>query len=43
MPRIWIMYAEFLAQQNLVTKTRRVYDRALLALPVTQVLKFQLV
>ena len=36
MPRIWIDYAKFLAQQKHVTRTRRVYDRALQSLPVTQ-------
>ncbi|KAL3522152.1 hypothetical protein ACH5RR_014986 [Cinchona calisaya] len=36
MPRIWIMYLESLTNQKLVTKTRRTFDRALCALPVTQ-------
>jgi len=36
MPRIWEMYLEFLMQQPLVTETRRLFDRALRALPVTQ-------
>ncbi|XP_071930402.1 uncharacterized protein [Coffea arabica] len=36
MPRIWIMYLESLTNQKLVTKTRRAFDRALCALPVTQ-------
>ncbi|CAI9087648.1 OLC1v1021777C1 [Oldenlandia corymbosa var. corymbosa] len=36
MPRIWIMYLEFLTKQKLVTVTRRTFDRALCALPVTQ-------
>ncbi|KAI3446719.1 hypothetical protein Pfo_003384 [Paulownia fortunei] len=36
MPRIWIMYLQSLAQQKLITKTRRTFDRALCALPVTQ-------
>ena len=37
MPRIWLDYALFLfKEQHLVTQTRRVYDRALKALPVTQ-------
>uniref|UniRef100_A0A0K2TS77 Uncharacterized protein n=2 Tax=Lepeophtheirus salmonis TaxID=72036 RepID=A0A0K2TS77_LEPSM len=37
MPRIWIQYAEFLYKyQRKVTRTRRVLDRALRALPVTQ-------
>jgi len=36
MPRIWMEYLEFLVQQKLVTRTRRAFDRALMALPVTQ-------
>lgn len=36
MPRIWIMYLESLTNQKLLTKTRRTFDRALCALPVTQ-------
>ncbi|GAM90206.1 hypothetical protein ANO11243_082470 [Dothideomycetidae sp. 11243] len=36
MPRIWEMYLSFLCQQPLVTQTRRTFDRALRALPVTQ-------
>uniref|UniRef100_A0A061S5R0 Pre-mRNA-splicing factor SYF1 n=1 Tax=Tetraselmis sp. GSL018 TaxID=582737 RepID=A0A061S5R0_9CHLO len=36
MPRIWIMYLEFLVRQRLVTKTRRTFDKALSALPITQ-------
>lgn len=36
MPRIWIMYLETLTNQKLITKTRRTFDRALCALPVTQ-------
>ncbi|KAL0374274.1 UNVERIFIED_CONTAM: Pre-splicing factor SYF1 [Sesamum radiatum] len=36
MPRIWIMYLQSLTQQKLITKTRRTFDRALCALPVTQ-------
>lgn len=36
MPRIWIMYLESLTSQKLLTKTRRTFDRALCALPVTQ-------
>lgn len=36
MPRIWIMYLQSLIRQKLVTKTRRAFDRALCALPVTQ-------
>ncbi|KAK6793556.1 hypothetical protein RDI58_007009 [Solanum bulbocastanum] len=33
---IWIMYLVSLTQQKLVTRTRRTFDRALCALPVTQ-------
>lgn len=36
MPRIWEMYLGFLCLQPLVTQTRRTFDRALRALPVTQ-------
>ena len=36
MPKIWEMYLSFLCQQPLVTQTRRTFDRALRALPVTQ-------
>ncbi|KMT07001.1 hypothetical protein BVRB_6g153330 [Beta vulgaris subsp. vulgaris] len=36
MPRIWIMYLQTLTQQKLVTRTRRTFDRAFCALPVTQ-------
>jgi pre-mRNA-splicing factor SYF1 len=36
MPRIWEMYLTFLMQQPLVTTTRRSFDRALRALPITQ-------
>ncbi|KPM40088.1 Pre-mRNA-splicing factor SYF1 [Neonectria ditissima] len=36
MPRIWEMYLKFLSQQPLVTFTRRAFDRALRALPISQ-------
>lgn len=36
MPRIWIMYLQTLTDQELLTRTRRTFDRALCALPVTQ-------
>lgn len=36
MPRIWEMYLTFLMAQPLITLTRRTFDRALRALPVTQ-------
>ncbi|GAB2231457.1 hypothetical protein Droror1_Dr00010464 [Drosera rotundifolia] len=36
MPRIWIMYLTSLTEQKLLTRTRRTFDRALRALPVTQ-------
>ena len=36
MPRIWMEYLEFLTEQRFVTRTRKAFDRALMALPVTQ-------
>ncbi|KAL9600384.1 MAG: hypothetical protein Q9219_003234 [cf. Caloplaca sp. 3 TL-2023] len=36
MPRIWEMFLKFLMQQPRVTYTRRTFDRALRALPLTQ-------
>ena len=36
MPYIWVLYIKFLLAQPLVTVTRRVCDRALRALPITQ-------
>merc|ERR1719450_1021283 len=36
MPRIWLDYCKFLTKQGKVTRTRRVFDRALRALPPTQ-------
>ncbi|GFZ03120.1 tetratricopeptide repeat (TPR)-like superfamily protein [Actinidia rufa] len=36
MPRIWIMYLLILTEQKLLIRTRRTFDRALCALPVTQ-------
>ncbi len=36
MPRIWEMYLSFLMQQPFITQTRRTFDRALRALPITQ-------
>jgi pre-mRNA-splicing factor SYF1 len=36
MPVIWTMYLNFLCRQPLVTSTRRTFDRALRALPLTQ-------
>ncbi|KAL5716933.1 hypothetical protein ACHQM5_010035 [Ranunculus cassubicifolius] len=36
MPRIWVLYLQSLTQQKLLTRTRRTFDRALCALPVTQ-------
>ncbi|CAI9087637.1 OLC1v1021756C1 [Oldenlandia corymbosa var. corymbosa] len=35
-PRIWILYLDFLIERKFVTATRRTFDRALCALPVTQ-------
>lgn len=36
MPRIWMMYGEFLTWQRFTTRTRKMFDRCLMALPVTQ-------
>lgn len=36
MPRIWEQYLSFLMKQPLITFTRRTFDRALRALPITQ-------
>ncbi|XP_047948131.1 pre-mRNA-splicing factor SYF1-like [Salvia hispanica] len=36
MPRIWTMFLQSLTHQKLITRTRRTFDRALCALPVTQ-------
>ena len=36
MPRLWINYCQFQTTQPIVTKVRRTFDAALLALPVTQ-------
>ncbi|MEW5299624.1 MAG: hypothetical protein WDW36_002620 [Sanguina aurantia] len=36
MPRIWTEYLESLLDQHLLTRTRRTFDRALCALPITQ-------
>lgn len=36
MPRIWMDYCTFLTNQFKITRTRKVFDRALRALPVTQ-------
>ncbi|KAK9871432.1 hypothetical protein WA026_012807 [Henosepilachna vigintioctopunctata] len=36
MPRIWMDYCSFLTIQCKITRTRKVFDRALRALPVTQ-------
>ena len=36
MPRVWIEYASLLMLQQLITRTRRVFDRALQSLPITQ-------
>lgn len=36
MPRIWLNYLEFLMSQPHITKTRRTFDAALRALPLTQ-------
>ena len=36
MPRIWIEYVALLMDECLITQTRRAFDRALQALPITQ-------
>ncbi|XP_068130687.1 pre-mRNA-splicing factor SYF1 [Hyperolius riggenbachi] len=36
MPRIWLDYCQFLMDQCKITRTRRTFDRALRALPITQ-------
>ena len=36
MPRIWIDYCKTLVVQRKLTRTRRTFDRALRALPITQ-------
>lgn len=36
MPRIWMDYCTFLTEQCKITRTRKVFDRALRALPITQ-------
>ncbi|XP_017767919.1 PREDICTED: pre-mRNA-splicing factor SYF1 [Nicrophorus vespilloides] len=36
MPRIWMDYCTFLTDQCKITRTRKVFDRALRALPITQ-------
>eukprot|EP01017_Pseudomicrothorax_dubius_P029249 TRINITY_DN3538_c0_g1_i2.p1 TRINITY_DN3538_c0_g1~~TRINITY_DN3538_c0_g1_i2.p1 ORF type:complete len:768 (+),score=176.01 TRINITY_DN3538_c0_g1_i2:60-2363(+) len=36
MPRLWLLYADFLAARRLITRTRTIYDRALQTLPVSQ-------
>ncbi len=36
MPRIWLEYLSFLLTQRKITHTRRAFDRALRALPITQ-------
>uniref|UniRef100_A0ABD2VYW0 Suppressor of forked domain-containing protein n=1 Tax=Trichogramma kaykai TaxID=54128 RepID=A0ABD2VYW0_9HYME len=36
MPRIWMDYCQFMTEQDLVKRTRHIFDRALRALPLTQ-------
>ena len=36
MPKIWLGYCNFLISQKKITMTRRTFDRALQALPLTQ-------
>ena len=36
MPKIWMEFADFSAKCMQITKTRKIYDQAIQALPVTQ-------
>lgn len=36
MPRIWIDYSQWISYQKRIVRTRKVFDRALRALPITQ-------
>ena len=36
MPVIWINYIQFLIEQNLITKTKIIFNKALQAIPITQ-------
>uniref|UniRef100_A0A7E5A1A3 Pre-mRNA-splicing factor SYF1 n=1 Tax=Panagrellus redivivus TaxID=6233 RepID=A0A7E5A1A3_PANRE len=36
MPRIWIDYCDIMVRRGKITETRRIFDRALRALPITQ-------
>merc|ERR1712124_133262 len=36
MPKIWMMYGEFLTWQRFITLTRKTFDKALISLPITQ-------
>lgn len=36
MPRIWLDYCQFIVSQCKITRSRRTFDRALRALPITQ-------
>ena len=36
MPRVWLDYCQFLINQSKITRTRKTFDRALCALPITQ-------
>lgn len=36
MPRMWLEYCRFLMDQKHITRTRHIFDRALMSLPVTQ-------
>ena len=36
MPMIWVSYIQFLMEQNLITKTRLIFNKSLQMLPVTQ-------
>lgn len=36
MPRIWLEYAKFMEKQQMISRTRQIYERALSSLPITQ-------
>lgn len=36
MPRIWLMYLDFMAKRSCVSRTRHIFDRALRSLPLSQ-------
>ena len=36
MPKIWIDFIQFMFEQNLITKTKTIFNKALQAIPITQ-------